>query len=51
MVYVPTETNLMPFYQEVARSTKLRVLVYNGDTDPVTAARSEPTISRSLACP
>ena len=34
MVYKSTEKNLMPFYQEVAKTTKLRVLVYNGDTDP-----------------
>jgi serine carboxypeptidase-like clade 1 len=34
MTYHLTEKNLMPFYQEVAKSTKLRVLIYNGDTDP-----------------
>ena len=34
MTYVPTEKNLMPFYQHVAKNTSLRVLVYNGDTDP-----------------
>ena len=34
MTYVPTEKNLIPFYQHVAKNTSLRVLVYNGDTDP-----------------
>ena len=34
MVYTPSEKNLMPFYKEVAATTQLRVLVYNGDTDP-----------------
>ena len=34
MVYKPSEKNLMPFYKEVAATTQLRVLVYNGDTDP-----------------
>jgi len=34
MVYRSTEKNLMPFYQHVAKATPLRVLVYNGDTDP-----------------
>ena len=24
----------MPFYQQVAKTTKLRMLVYNGDADP-----------------
>ena len=32
--YNITEANLMPFYQEIAANTNLRVLVYNGDTDP-----------------
>jgi len=32
--YSITERNLMPFYQHVAQDTQLRVLVYNGDTDP-----------------
>ena len=34
MVYRSTEPDLRPFYQHVANSTALRVLVYNGDTDP-----------------
>lgn len=34
MVYRSTEKNLMPFYQQVAQETSLRVIVYNGDTDP-----------------
>ena len=34
MVYRNTEPDLRPFYQHVANSTALRVLVYNGDTDP-----------------
>ena len=29
-----TEKNLLPFYDHVVRDTSLRVLVYNGDTDP-----------------
>lgn len=33
-VYNLTEANLMPFYKEIATSTKYRVLIYNGDTDP-----------------
>jgi hypothetical protein len=32
--YNLTEKNLMPFYQRVAENTSLRVLLYNGDTDP-----------------
>ena len=34
MVYSSTEPDLRPFYQHVANSTALRVIVYNGDTDP-----------------
>ena len=34
MVYKSTEPDLRPFYQHVANSTALRVIVYNGDTDP-----------------
>ena len=35
MTYELTETNLMPFYVDVALNhPELRVLVYNGDTDP-----------------
>eukprot|EP00747_Dinoflagellata_sp_TGD_P056994 gnl/TRDRNA2_/TRDRNA2_150394_c2_seq1.p1 gnl/TRDRNA2_/TRDRNA2_150394_c2~~gnl/TRDRNA2_/TRDRNA2_150394_c2_seq1.p1 ORF type:complete len:523 (+),score=60.88 gnl/TRDRNA2_/TRDRNA2_150394_c2_seq1:49-1569(+) len=33
-VYNSTEPSLVPFYREVSQNTKLRVLVYNGDTDP-----------------
>lgn len=32
--YTLTERNLMPFYQRVVNNMSLRVLVYNGDTDP-----------------
>jgi len=32
--YSLTEKNLMPFYQDIISNEKLRVLVYNGDTDP-----------------
>ena len=32
--YHGSEKNLMPFYRDVAARTELRVLVYNGDTDP-----------------
>ena len=34
MVYRSTEPDLRPFYQYVANHTALRVIVYNGDTDP-----------------
>ena len=34
MIYQSTEPDLRPFYQHVANSTALRVIVYNGDTDP-----------------
>ena len=35
MTYELTETNLTPFYVDVALNhPELRVLVYNGDTDP-----------------
>lgn len=34
MVYRSTEKDLVPFYARVGTSTSLRVLVYNGDTDP-----------------
>ena len=34
LVYNLTEVNLMPFYVSLAQESKLRVLVYNGDTDP-----------------
>ncbi|CAB9528207.1 Carboxypeptidase Y homolog A [Seminavis robusta] len=32
--YVPTEPDLLPFYRRVVSETDLRVLIYNGDTDP-----------------
>lgn len=32
--YNMTEPNLLPFYKEVVENTDLKVLVYNGDTDP-----------------
>ena len=32
--YKPTERNLLPVHRYVARNTKLRTLIYNGDTDP-----------------
>lgn len=32
--YNMTEKNLLPYYKEVVENTTLRVLVYNGDTDP-----------------
>lgn len=34
MNYTLTEPNLLPFYEHVRSKSKLRVLVYNGDTDP-----------------
>ena len=38
--YNSTEKNLMPFYQEVVKANNtynktLKVLIYNGDTDPM----------------
>jgi len=38
--YNATEKNLMPFYQEVVKANNtynktLKVLIYNGDTDPM----------------
>lgn len=33
-VYNLTEPNLSEFYKHVALNTSLRVLIYNGDTDP-----------------
>jgi len=32
--YTYTVTNLLPFYEHVIKHTDLRVLVYNGDSDP-----------------
>jgi len=32
--YTQTETNVLPFYRQVITDKLLRVLVYNGDTDP-----------------
>jgi len=32
--YTLTEKNLMPFYHKLATETDVRVLIYNGDTDP-----------------
>jgi len=32
--YTPTEPDLTGFYREVVEQQKLRVLIYNGDTDP-----------------
>jgi len=32
--YNLTEPSLLPFYQDLVRSSDIRVLVYNGDTDP-----------------
>merc|ERR1712216_1064019 len=32
--YKSTEKDLTPFYKHVAENTNLRVLIYNGDTDP-----------------
>eukprot|EP01125_Pyxidicula_operculata_P016310 TRINITY_DN5596_c0_g1_i1.p2 TRINITY_DN5596_c0_g1~~TRINITY_DN5596_c0_g1_i1.p2 ORF type:complete len:296 (+),score=73.99 TRINITY_DN5596_c0_g1_i1:1990-2877(+) len=32
--YTSTERNLLPFYESIVKFTNLRVLVYNGDTDP-----------------
>ena len=32
--YELTEKNVIPFYQQVIEDGTLRVLIYNGDTDP-----------------
>eukprot|EP00548_Thalassiothrix_antarctica_P005196 CAMPEP_0194141190 /NCGR_PEP_ID=MMETSP0152-20130528/10651_1 /TAXON_ID=1049557 /ORGANISM="Thalassiothrix antarctica, Strain L6-D1" /LENGTH=558 /DNA_ID=CAMNT_0038839739 /DNA_START=42 /DNA_END=1715 /DNA_ORIENTATION=- len=32
--YTPTEPDVTPFYDDIIRNHKLRVLIYNGDTDP-----------------
>jgi len=34
IAYEPSEKNLMPFMKHLATDTDLRVLIYNGDTDP-----------------
>eukprot|EP01147_Barroeca_monosierra_P002794 gene2794-5639_t len=34
MHYDMTEKNVLPFYKECIEKNKLRILVYNGDTDP-----------------
>ena len=34
MTYHVTEKDMRPFYKHVAAATELRVLIYNGDTDP-----------------
>ena len=34
MNYTLTEPNVLPIYEHARAKTKLRVLVYNGDTDP-----------------
>jgi serine carboxypeptidase-like clade I len=36
--YTPTEKDLRPFYTHVAKNTNMRVLIYNGDTDPAITA-------------
>ena len=33
-MYNLTERNLLPFYKYVVENTSMRVLIYNGDTDP-----------------
>jgi hypothetical protein len=32
--YNVSEPNLLPFYKEAVLTTKLRIMVYNGDADP-----------------
>lgn len=32
--YTPTEPDLQPFYQELQKEGTMKVLIYNGDTDP-----------------
>jgi len=46
--YTSTERNLLPFYAHVARETKLRVLVYNGDTDPAINSLAAQNWTRAI---
>jgi hypothetical protein len=46
--YNMTEKNLLPFYQELVTNTSIRVLVYNGDTDPCLDSLSGQNWTSSL---
>jgi len=46
--YNMTEKNLLPFYQELVMNTSVRVLVYNGDTDPCLDSLSGQNWTESL---
>eukprot|EP00667_Euglena_gracilis_P007363 EG_transcript_7434 len=49
--YTMTEPDLLPFYQHIARETPLRVLVYNGDTDPELNSFIAQNWTRALGLP
>lgn len=46
--YNMTEKNLLPFYKELVTNTSIRVLVYNGDTDPCLDSLSGQNWTTSL---
>lgn len=46
--YTSTERSLLPFYARVARETGLRVLVYNGDTDPAINSLAAQNWTRAI---
>jgi len=46
--YNMTEKNLLPFYKEVVNNSSLRVLIYNGDTDPCLDSLSGQNWTESL---
>lgn len=50
-----TEANLLPFYEQVIREGKLRILIYNGDADPsinsfVTQDRYTDYFDQQVSC-
>jgi carboxypeptidase C (cathepsin A) len=48
MNYELTEKNLMPFYEKMAKETDMRIIVYNGDTDPAINSFSAGNWTSSL---
>ena len=47
-VYQQTETDLVSWYKSIVAENKLRVLVYNGDTDPCINAFQAQNWTREL---
>lgn len=47
-VYRSTEASLLPFYRHLALRTDVRVLIYNGDTDPGLNAIAAQNWTRAL---